>query len=111
MLSNADMKFGFLNDEEGDEVELTEENYSVFIRSKDRKVRETAFKMLFGEYKKLENTFATTLSSSIKNFNFSAKLRKYDSPLQASLAPNDIPVEVYKNAIKTMDDNVEALHR
>lgn len=111
MLSNADMKFGFLNDEEGDEVELTEENYSVFIRSKDRKVRETAFKMLFGEYKKLENTFATTLSSSIKNFNFSAKLRKYDSPLQASLAPNDIPVEVYKNAIKTMDDNVGALHR
>ena len=111
MLTNADMKFGKIKDEDGNEVELTEGNYSSFIKSKDRNVRKEAFKELFGQYKKLENTFATTLSSSIKSFNFSSKVRKYKTPLNASLDPNDIPVSVYENSIKTLNDNLSSLHR
>lgn len=111
MLTNADMTFGDIVNEDGEIVELTEGNYSSFIKSTDRNVRKTAFKQLFGEYEKLQNTFATTLSSSIKSFNFSSKVRKYESPLKASLAPNDIPTSVYENAIKTLNDNMESLHR
>ncbi len=111
MLTNADMKFGDIIDEDGEKVELTEGNYSSFIKSKDRKVRKEAFEALFGRYKDLENTFATTLSSSIKNFNFGAKIRKYNSALESSLKPNDIPVEVYKNAVNTIDENLKSLHR
>ncbi|GAB6167751.1 oligoendopeptidase F [Clostridium carnis] len=111
MLANADMKFGDINDEDGKKVELTEGNYSSFIKSKDRKVREEAFKALYKEYESLKNTFATTLSSSIKNFNFGAKIRKYDSALESSLKPNDIPVEVYKNSIKIINENLSLLHR
>lgn len=111
MLTNADMTFGDIVNEDGETVELTEGNYSSFIKSTDRDVRKTAFKQLFGEYEKLQNTFATTLSSSIKSFNFSSKVRKYESPLKASLAPNDIPTSVYENAIKTLNDNMESLHR
>lgn len=111
MLTNADMKFGDIVDEDGEKVELTEGNYSSFIKSKDRKVRKEAFETLFSKYKDLENTFATTLSSSIKNFNFGARIRKYNSALESSLKPNDIPVEVYKNAVKTIDENVKSLHR
>lgn len=111
MLTNADMTFGSLKDEEGDTIELTEGNYSSFIRSKDRNVRKEAFKQLFGEYKKFENTLGTSLTASVKAFNFSAKVRKYESPLHASLAPNSIPVEVYKNAIETINKNLDVLHR
>lgn len=111
IMTNADMKFGNIKDEDGEEVELTEGNYSSFIRSKNREVRENAFKALFGEYKAFENTLATTLSSSIKAFNFSAKVRNYNSALEASLKPNDIPLEVYTNAIKTIDNNLSSLHR
>lgn len=111
MLTNADMTFGNIKDEDGDEVELTEGNYSSFIKSKDRSVREAAFKRLFGEYKKFDNTLATTLTSSVKSFNFSARVRKYESPIEASLSPNDIPVSVYENAIKTINDNLSSLHR
>ncbi|MDY2630287.1 MULTISPECIES: oligoendopeptidase F [unclassified Clostridium] len=111
MLTNADMRFGDIIDEDGEKVELTEGNYSSFIKSKDRKVRKEAFETLFGKYKNLENTFATTLSSSIKNFNFAAKIRKYNSALEASLKPNDIPLEVYKNAVNTIDANLKSLHR
>lgn len=111
MLTNADMTFGKIKDEDGDEIELTESNYSSFIRSKNRDVRKEAFKQLFGEYKKFENTLATSLTASVKTFNFSAKIRKYATPIDASLAPNSIPVEVYKNAIATIDKNLESLHR
>ncbi len=111
MLTNADMTFGKIKNEEGAEVELTEVNYSSFIRSKDRKVREAAFKKLFGEYEKFKNTLAATLTSSVKTFNFNSKVRKYENALDASLSPNNIPVEVYKNAIKVMNDNVSSLHR
>ena len=50
-MTNADMKFGDIKDEEGHTVELTEGNYSSFIRSKDRAVRKAAFEGLFKEYK------------------------------------------------------------
>lgn len=111
ILTNADMTFGKIKNEEGKTVELTEGNYSSFIRSTDRKVRETAFKQLFAEYDKLKNTLATSLTCSIKNFNFSSKVRHYGSALEASLKPNNIPVEVYKNAVKVMNDNLDSLHR
>ncbi|MGG7160808.1 oligoendopeptidase F [Clostridium baratii] len=111
MLSNADMKFNKIKDENGKEVELTEGNYSTFIKSKDREVRREAFKTLFSAYKNLQNTFGTTLSASIKNFIFSAKIRKYKNALEASLKPNDIDVKVYKEAINTIDKNLSSLHR
>uniref|UniRef100_UPI0039ECF1DB oligoendopeptidase F n=1 Tax=Clostridium perfringens TaxID=1502 RepID=UPI0039ECF1DB len=111
MLTNSDMTFGEILDESGRKVELSEGNYNSFIKSKDRKVREAAFKLLFGTYKKYENTLATSLSSSIKNFVFESKIRKYNSSLEASLKPNNIPVEVYYNALKTVDENMDALHR
>lgn len=111
MLTNSDMTFGEILDESGRKVELSEGNYNSFIKSKDRKVREAAFKLLFGTYKKYENTLATSLTSSIKNFVFESKTRKYNSSLEASLKPNNIPVEVYYNALKTVDENMDALHR
>ena len=111
ILTNADMTFGKIKNEEGNEVELTEGNYSSFIRSKDRNVRKSAFEKLFGEYDKFKNTLATSLTCSIKNFNFMSRVRKYESALDASLKPNNIPLEVYKNAVKVMNDNIESLHR
>lgn len=111
MLTNADMTFPVIKDEDGQEIELTEVNYGRFIRSRDRRVREDAFKALFNTYEKYKNTLAVSLTSSLKNFIFNAKARKYSSALESSLKPNDIPLEVYSNAIETMNNNISALHR
>ncbi|MEQ8198658.1 MAG: M3 family metallopeptidase, partial [Clostridiaceae bacterium] len=111
LLTNADMKFGTIEDEHENTVELNEGNYSVFLRSKDRKVRKDAFRKIYGGYKSLENTLAASLTSSIKNDIFAAKTRKYSSALEAALKPNNIPLEVYKNSVKTINDNLSLLHR
>lgn len=111
MLTNADMKFGKIIGEDGAEVDLTEGNYGNFIRSKNREVRKNAFEALFNEYKKYENTLAVSLVSSVKAFIFNSKTRKYKNSLDASLSPNNIPLEVYYNSIKTINDNMDTLHR
>lgn len=111
MLSNADMTFPKILNEMNEEIELTEVNYATFIRSKDRRVREAAFKALFNTYEKYKNTFATSLTSSVKNFIFEAKMRKYNSALERSLKPNNIPLDVYNSAIQTINDNLNSLHR
>lgn len=105
------MTFPVIRDEEGNEVELTEGNYSVFIRSKDRRVRKEAFEALFGTYEKFNNTVATTYTASHKNFIFKAKTRKYNSALESSLKPDKIPVEVYHNVVDTINKNLTSLHR
>lgn len=111
MLSNADITFDIIKDKEGSLIELTEGNYGKFIKSKDRLVREEAFKVLFGTFKKYENTMATSLISSIKNFIFMSKIRNYKSSLEASLKPNDISVDVYHNAVEAINKNLSSLHR
>ncbi|OPX45370.1 oligoendopeptidase F [Clostridium thermobutyricum] len=111
ILTNADMTFPKVKNEKGELVRLTEGNYASFIRSKDVNVRREAFKALFNEYTKIKNTLGTTLTSSIKNFNFMAKTRKYSSALEASLKPNNIPVKVYEEAIETINKHLPSLHR
>jgi oligoendopeptidase F len=111
MLKNADMTFPVIKDENGEEVELTEVNYSSFIKNKQQKVREEAFKALYSTYDKYKNTFSTSLTSSIKNFIFNSKTRKYASSLESSLKPNNIPLDVYNNAIETINNNLKSLHR
>lgn len=111
ILTNAEIEFDTIKDSNGKEIELTEGSYGVLIRSKDRVLRENAFKALFTAYKKYENTLATTLTTSLKSFIFIAKTRKYKNALEASLKPNDIPLEVYYNSVDTINKNLKSLHR
>lgn len=111
MLTNADMTFPSIKDEKGNEIELTEGNYSIFIKSKDRRVRKDAFETLFKTYNGFRNTLTTSLTSSIKNFVFNAKTRNYTSALESSLKPNNIPVKVYQNVVDTINNNLSSLHK
>jgi len=111
MLTNADMTFPCIKDEKGNDIELTEGNYSNFIKSKDRRVRKDAFETLFGTYKGFSNTLTTSLTSSIKNFIFNAKTRNYSCALESSLKPNNIPMEVYDNVVDTINNNLSSLHK
>ncbi|QJW48811.1 hypothetical protein HA075_26370 [bacterium BFN5] len=85
MLAHADMKFPKTLSDDGGELQLSEGRYNVLIRSTDRNVRKQAFNHLFTTYNKYRNTYAATLSASVKKNIFYAKTRKYNSSLEASL--------------------------
>ncbi|HCW79725.1 MAG TPA: oligoendopeptidase F [Ruminococcaceae bacterium] len=111
LLSNADMEFHPVHDENGMEVPLTESSYYGYITSKDRRVRREAFQSLFGGYRQFRNTFASLLVSSVKRCAMNAKLRHYKSSLESSLFPNGIPLGVYSTAADVVDKNLNLLHR
>jgi len=111
MLSDADLKFPIIKDENGNEVQITHGNYITFMESTNREVRENAFKAMLGTYKSYENTFASTLSGAVKKSNFFAKVRHFDSARHASLSENKIPEGVYDQLVETVNDNLHLLHR
>ena len=111
MMSYADMQFPEIEDEEGKEVKLTHANFSLFLKSKDRRVRKDAFEELYSVYEQYRNTFASTLYGGVKSEIFYAKMRKYESALQGSLFNDDISVDVYENLIKSVSENIPALDK
>ncbi|CAI8706538.1 MULTISPECIES: oligoendopeptidase F [Priestia] len=111
MLNNADLEFPSIKDENGEEVEITHGRYIRFLESSDRRVRKEAFKAVYETYGKFKNTFASTLSGTVKKDNFSARVRHYNSARHSALSTNNIPEEVYDNLVKTVNDNLHLLHR
>nr|WP_314278477.1 oligoendopeptidase F [uncultured Peptostreptococcus sp.] len=111
MLSYADMKFPEITDEDGNKVRLDMFNYSKFIKSKDRRVRQEAFEAEFGTYKKYSNTMASTLFGAIKAEVFNSSIRKYPSALFASLYADNISLDVYSNLIESIHENIPALDK
>ncbi|MFC3884409.1 oligoendopeptidase F [Bacillus songklensis] len=111
MLNNADLEFPSIKDENGEEVEITHGRYIRFLESEDRRVREEAFKAVYKTYGKFKNTFASTLSGTVKKDNFNARVRHYNSARHAALSNNNIPEEVYDNLVKTVNGSLHLLHR
>jgi oligoendopeptidase F len=111
MFNNADIRFDYIKDEKGEEVEVTKGRYIKFLESKDRRVREDAFHTLYKSYTAMKNTLAASLNNNIKSNKFYASVRKYDSSLSSSLDSDNVPVSVYDNLIETVNRNLPLLHR
>jgi len=111
MLNNADLEFPSIQDENGEEVEVTHGRYSRFLESGDQRVRHDAFMAVYETYGKFKNTFASTLSGTVKNHTFNAKVRNYKSARHAALSANNIPEQVYENLVETINEYLPLLHR
>lgn len=111
MINNADMKFPIVQDEHGEGKELTHGRFISFMESKDRKVREEAFKALYSTYAKQKNTLAATLNATIKKDVFYAKVRNYPSAQEAAVHKDNVPVSVYNNLIDTIHEHLPLFHR
>lgn len=111
MLNNADIKFGTIIDEDGDETEVTHGNFIKFMESHDRDVRENAYNAVYDAYKELINTIASAYNYNTKTDVVSARIRKYESARAAALSGDNIPAEVYDNLVAEVHKNLPAMHR
>lgn len=111
MLSNADLKFPKVKNEQGEEIELTQGRYIQFLESKNRDVRANAFKAMYDTYGKLRNTMAATLNANVTKNVFYSRARKYPSALEMSLFGDNIPKEVYTNLIDTIHKHLPLMYR
>ena len=110
-LLDADMKFGSVKNENGEEIELSNSTFMEFLQSPDRKVRKTAFEKYYTQFVGHENTLAATLSGSIQKDVYYAKVRGYDSALHQALYADNVPQSVYDNLIETVHKHLPAVHR
>lgn len=110
-LNDSDMKFGFIKDENNQEVELTSSNYRNFLQSKNRSVRKNAFEQMLNKYGEFKNTISSTFSGNVEMLTTLAKLKNYDSSLEASLFDDNIDIKVYNNLIKTVSNNLDVIYK
>ncbi len=111
MFNNADIKFADICDENNEKVPLTHGRYNLFLQSRDRNVRKSAFESMYTVYAAYKNTLAAVFRANVKKHCFFAKARKYESGLHYSLADANIPVSVYEKLIEAVHDNIGLLHR
>lgn len=111
MLTNADMKFPSIKNEDGKVVEMSEERAVSLLRSRKRPVRRAAFISLYKPYNEMRNTLGATFGGMLKCSKFYSEARKYTSSLAASLDSDNIPESVYHNLVGTVEKNLEPLHR
>lgn len=111
MLNNADMDHGTIVDEDGHETALTKGNFLRYLESRSRSVRQAAFEGMHQPYLSHRNTLAASYSASVKTDIFVARARHYESALQASLQPSNIPVAVYDNLVSVINARLPLLHR
>ena len=110
ILTDSDLRFGKIRDEEGKLVELTDANYGVYLRSNDRRVRTAAFRMMYKTYGQLANTYATMYDGRVKEAVTTAAVRNFKSSLEASTSRDEVTPEIYMNLIKTVEKNLSPLY-
>ncbi len=111
VLNNADQRFPAIQDEKGNEVELTHARYGGFMESKERSVRKAAYEGYYAVYEQFRNTYAATLASQVHKNNYLAKVRNFTSAREAALFENEIPELVYDQLLATVNNNLDLLHR
>lgn len=109
-LNDADFKFGTIKNSKGEDKDLTHGLFGLYLRDRDRTLRENAFKTLHGKYKDYENTLCELLNGQVQVHIFNAKARHYSSSLDAALFPKNIEPNVYHALLKAVNDNLAILH-
>jgi oligoendopeptidase F len=111
MIDDADVKFGSIKDEEGNEVQITRQRYAKFLESTDRRVRKDAMDTYTEAWVDYINALGANLAGSIKKDMFFAQVRNYNSTLEASLHGDNIPLDVFHNLIETVNRNLAPIHQ
>lgn len=111
ILDNASIQFPEIADEDGHLVPLSHGSYISYMESKNRDVRQEAYKAMYGTYEQFQHTYAKTLQSNVKVNNLKARLRKYSSAREAALSNNFIPESVYETLVAAVNKHLPLLHR
>jgi len=111
MLTNADLTFPEVERPEGDKVELTQGNFTKFMKHQDRGFREKVFQEMYGAFSNYRNTITTTLEKNVNKNVRNAEIKDFDSARQASTKPDKIPESVNDNLIEAVRENLDLFQR
>lgn len=109
-LNDADLRFGEIEDQNGTTIELSHATFGQFLINPNQEIRKKAFDQYYSQFSAHENTLAATLAGSIQRDVYYARVKNYDSSLQASLYPDNVPTDVYDNLIQAVRNSLPSVH-
>ncbi len=111
LFQNADLTFPNVTDAKGESHALSQGSYISLLQSEDRTLRKNAYETYYAGYGSYRNTLAATLSGQVKSLAFYTKARHYSSALERSLSRTEVPVSVYENLIKVVNEQQHLMTR
>jgi oligoendopeptidase F len=99
MLTNADIRFPPARNSRGARVPVSQGTLPAILEDRDRAARSSAWRSYTGMHVEYRNTLAAVLTGSIKQNVFKCRARRFDSTLEAALFADNVPVQVFHNAI------------
>jgi len=108
---DADLKFEDVVDSKGNKYPLSDSTMSEYLRSGDRKLRETTFLNIHKKYGENINFITSNYVASVKQRCFFAKKRGYNSALSASIYNEDASETVYKKLVEKVRQNVDVIYK
>jgi len=111
ILTDAELKCAPARSSTGETFEVTQGTINALRTHTDREVRRTAFENYADAHLAFKNTMANCLAAGVKQDVFRMRARRYASSLQAALASNFIPLDVFPNLINTFRANLPIWHR
>lgn len=109
-LTNTEFKFGKLINSEGEEVELTDSNYTYYLKDKNEEVRKQAFDLMYKKYSEFLHTIGELYITNVKADTITSKLRKYSSSLEKAVEHDDSTINVYNSLIEAVHKNINVNH-
>ena len=109
-LTNTEFKFGTLVNENGEEVEMTDSTYSLYLKSKNENVRKQAFDLMYNKYSEFVNTITELYLSRVKASTITSRIRKYNSSLEKAVKKDDSSIKVYESLIDAINKNMYINH-
>jgi oligoendopeptidase F len=110
-LTDLEMKFADALDSQGQKHPVIQTTLPSALHDPDRQLRRTAWENYYDGYLSFKNTLASSYLASVKQNLFFARVRGYDSVLEARLKPANMPLEVFHNLLDTFRDNIPTWHR
>ena len=111
MFNNADITFGSVRDENGEEQVLSSGRFVAMEENSDRRVRKEAFEVFYRSYEQFKNTLAAVFDANLRQSSFFAKEHHYSSSREYYLDSNAIPVSVYDQLIDTIHEKLPLMYR
>ena len=108
--NNADLTFGNVIDDEGNEVEMTRQRYYRLLESPDQATRRRANQKYVETYLK-PKTLPTTLATSFQGDWFYTQIRGYNTCLERRLDQDNIPTSVFFSLIDAVNKNLAPLNK
>lgn len=109
-LTDSDLDFGTIHDENGVEAPLTDTNFSIYIKSPKREVRKEAFERLYEVYKQFQNTITATFNGAIKQNVAMAHIKHYKTSFEAALFGDELDPKVYDTLVSSVRNHLDVLH-